>query len=664
MKVEEKKWIRIRVYVVALFFMLGLGTILARAYQLQVVEDDYLKGIADKGIFATITLPPDRGFVYDREGNELAVSIQVGSVFAHPSQIKEKRKTAVKLSKILREPTDSILQKLRRKRSFVWIKRRISPAVTAEVSRLNLIGVGITTESRRYYPEREIAAHLMGFSGTDNQGLEGLERKYDRYLTGAQHKLVCMEDAFGRPFAINKPTPPEKAGVVHHLTLTIDKEIQYKAQQALHSAVTQTKAKGGHCVVVDPKTGEILAMAVVPQFNPNIFSKFRPDTWRNRAVTDCFEPGSTMKAFLLSAALEEGVVSPLTEFFCEEGKFKVGGRVVHDTHEYETLTVADIVVRSSNIGAIKIGQKLGYERFCRYLKKFGFSEKTGVDLLGERAGFIRTTKHARTIDQANLYFGQGMSTTSLQLVMAMAAIANGGQLMRPYVVKEIVDDAGHQVEETTPQVVRRVISSKTAKTVASILTGVVGEEGTAPKAAIKGFGVAGKTGTAQKIDPRTKAYSKQKYVATFVGFTPVEDPKLVILVVVDEPKGIAYGGLVAAPVFQKVGSWALNHLRAAPRPGLLAGGDAGQVDQASVSPKSAQPIAVAPQVKRIAQELRQGVLPDFTRMGMRQVLKKGRDLGLKVCLKGSGLAVAQQPEPGCSLSQVDSVEIHFRPPGR
>lgn len=662
MKVKEKKWIRIRIYVVALFFVLGLGTILARAYQLQVVEDDYLKGIAEKGIFATITLPPDRGFIYDRAGNELAISIQVGSVFAHPSQVKQKPKTAAQLSKILHEPSRGILKKLNRKRSFVWIKRRISPAVTAQVSRLNLPGVGITTESRRYYPERDIAAHLIGFSGTDNQGLEGLERKYDRHLTGTPHKLVCMEDAFGRPFAIDKPVSSQETGV-HHLTLTIDKEIQFKAQQALHSAVVRAEAKGGHCVVVDPETGEILAMAVVPKFNPNIFQKFRPHKWRNRAVTDCFEPGSTMKAFVLSAALEEGVVTPLTEFFCEEGKFKVGGRVVHDTHDHGTLTVADIVVRSSNIGAIKVGQKLGYKRFCDYLRKFGFGRKTGVDLLGERAGFIREATHARAIDQANLYFGQGMSATSLQLAMGMAAIANGGKLMRPYVVKSIVDESGQPVKETRPKVVGRVISVNTAKTVASILTGVVGEDGTAPKAAISGFSVAGKTGTAQKVDPKTKAYSKEKYVATFVGFTPAEDPELVILVVIDEPKGVAYGGLIAAPVFRKVGSWALNHLRVAPRRGLLANVNAAQQKQACGSPE-AEAAVLRPEVKQIAQELREEVLPDFTRMGMREVLKKGRALGVDVCLKGSGLAVRQRPGPGAPLSEVASVVVNFKPPKR
>jgi len=663
MKVKDKKWIRIRVYIVTLFFVLGLGAILARAYQLQVVENDYLKGIADKGIFATISLPPDRGFIYDREGNELAISIQVGSVFAHPSQINNKKKTAVALSKALKAPTREILEALGKKRSFVWIKRRISPALTAEVNRLHLVGVGVTTESRRFYPGREIAAHLIGFSGTDNQGLEGLERKYDRYLRGAQHKLVCMEDAFGRPFAISKPADPGAHGV-HHLTLTIDKEIQYKAQQALHSAVEKAKARGGHCLVVAPKTGEILAMAVEPQFNPNVFSKFGARTWRNRAVTDCFEPGSTMKAFLLCAALEAGVVTPLTEFDCEEGSFRVGGRVVHDTHEYDTLTVADIVVRSSNIGAIKIGQKLGYARFYKSLKAFGFGRETGVDLLGERGGFIRRPENAKTIDQANLYFGQGMSTTSLQLAMGMAAIANGGKLMRPYVVKKIVDESGRTVKETRPEVVRQVISVKTANAVASILTGVVGSEGTAPRAAIKGYRVAGKTGTAQKVDPKTKAYSRQKYVATFVGFAPAEDPKLVILVVIDEPKGIAYGGLVAGPVFRKVGSWALNHLRVAPSRGLVADAYAEGVDDAIPTMKRVEARVTVPEVKRIAHELREGVVPDFTKMGMREVLKKGRGLGLQVCLKGSGLAVSQEPEPGVSLKEIKSVTVRFEPPGR
>jgi len=661
MKVKEKKWIRFRIYAVTTFFLLGFGAILARAYQLQVIERDYLRGTAENGIIGTTKLPPERGTIYDREGNELALSVQVGSVFAHPKQIKEKKKTARQLSRILGEKKTRILKLLRRDRSFVWIKRRISPILTQQMSDLKMDGIGVTTETRRYYPCREIAAHLIGFSGADNQGLEGLEKRYDDSLKGPQHRLIRMRDALGRSFSINRTDRSGRG--MHHLILTIDKEIQYKAQQALKIAVKKTRARGGHCIVVNPETGEILAMAVVPEFNPNAFSKYRPDQWRNRIVTDCFEPGSTLKAFLLAASLEESVVTPLSQFHCEEGAYKVGGRVVHDTHKYGKLSVSDIIVHSSNIGAIKIGQKLGYAKFSDYLKNFGFSSKTGVDLLGERKGFIREAEKARTIDRATLFFGQGMTATSLQLTMAMAAIANGGKLMRPYVVKKIVDESGGLVKETCPKVVRRVISTRTAKRVVEVLEGVVGSEGTAPKAAIRGFRVAGKTGTSQKVDPKTKRYSNSKYVAIFVGFVPVERPKLVILALIDEPKGVAYGGLVAGPVFRDVGSWSLNHLKVNPQPDLLAVAEAKAKALVSDTPKDSGNSAKSEEVNKIAGELRLGLLPDFRGMGMREVLKRGRALGLKVSLKGSGLAVKQKPEAGSPLNAVNSVSVSFNPPG-
>jgi len=661
MKAKEKKWIRFRIYLITTFFLLGFGTILARAYQLQVIERDYLRGIAENGIIGTTRLPPERGTIYDREGNELALSVQVGSVFAHPKQIKEKNKTARKLSRILGEKKNKILKLLRRDRSFVWIKRKISPTLTQQVSGLKIDGIGVTTETRRYYPGREIAAHLIGFSGSDNQGLEGLEKRYDDSLKGPEHRLIRMRDALGRSFSINRTDPSGRG--MHHLVLTIDKEIQYKAQQALKIAVKRTKGKGGHCIVVNPETGEILAMAVVPEFNPNTFSKHRPDQWRNRVVTDSFEPGSTLKAFLLAASLEESVVTPDFQFHCEEGAYKVGGRVVHDTHKYGKLSASDIIVYSSNIGSIKIGQKLGYEKFSDYLKKFGFARKTGIGLLGERKGFIREAEKARTIDRATLFFGQGMTATSIQLAMAFAAIANGGKLMRPYVVKKIVDESGSLVEETRPKVVRKVISTRTAKRMGKILEGVVSSEGTAPKAAIRGFRVAGKTGTSQKVDPKTRRYSRSKYVAIFVGFAPVERAKLVILALIDEPKGVVYGGLVAGPVFRDVGSWSLNYLKVNPQPDLLTVAEAKAKALVSETPEDSGNSIKMEEVNKIAGELKKGLLPDFRGMGMREVLKRGRALGLKVSLKGSGLAVKQQPKAGSPLNTVDSVSVNFSSPG-
>ena len=661
MKVKEKKWIRFRIYVVAAFFLLGFGTIFTRAYQLQVIERDSLRDTAESGIIGTTKLPPERGTIYDREKNELALTVQVGSVFAHPGQIKEKSKAARELARILSEKEPAIFALLKSDRSFIWIKRKIPPTLTQQVADLKIDGIGVTTEVRRYYPGREIAAHLIGFAGADNQGLEGLEKKYDGPLTGPQHRLVRMRDALGRPFAINRPAPSGQG--THHLILTIDKAIQYKAQQSLRTAVTKARAKGGHCLVVDPETGEILAMAVVPEFNPNQFSKYKPDQWRNRTVTDCFEPGSTIKAFLLSAALEESVVTPHSEFYCEDGEYTVGGRVVHDTHKHGKLSVSDIVVRSSNIGAIKIGQTLGYAKFCNYLNQFGFGRKTEVDLLGEREGFIREPREAKKIDQATLFFGQGMTTTSLQLTMAMAAIANGGELMRPFVVKKIVDESGRLIKETRPKVVRRVISVNTAKKVIAVLEGVVGSEGTAVKAAIYGFRVAGKTGTSQKVDPETKRYSMSKYVASFVGFAPADRPRLVISVVIDEPKGVAYGGLVAGPVFREVGSWSLNHLRVNPQSDLLAMSEAKPENRPLDTFQDVTKNPASPALAEIADQLQEGLVPDFRGMGMREVLKKGRSVGLEVFLEGSGLAVNQIPDAGSPIDSVRTVKVSFNPPG-
>ena len=654
MKVKEKKWIRFRVYLVAAFFLLGLGTVLARAYQLQVLNKDRLAVIAQEGYVGTIKLPPKRGTIYEREGNELALSIEVGSVYAHPRQIEEKNNTAKQLSRVLGERQQKILKLIKKNRSFVWVKRRIAPDQAKKVSALELKGVGVTTETKRYYPGKEIAAHLIGFVGAENQGLEGLERKYEKLLVGSQYSLIQMRDALGRLFSISRPIP--SGHEMRGLVLTIDKDIQYKAQQALQGAVEKAKARAGHCIVVNPETGEILAMAVVPAFNPNIFSKYRPYQWRNRTITDCYEPGSTMKAFLLAACLEESVVTPHTNFDCEQGKYKIGSHAVRDTHKHGVLTVSDIIVHSSNIGAIKIGEKLGNATFYEYLRNFGFGRKTGVDLLGERKGFVRPPKKARQIDRAALCFGQGMTTTSLQLVMAMAAIANGGKLMRPYVVKAVVDESGRVIKETYPKMVTRVISPRTAKKVAGILEGVVSENGTGPQAAIKGFRVSGKTGTAQKVDPKTGTYSKTKDVATFVGFAPAGRPKLVILVMIDEPKGISYGGVIAGPVFSEVGLWSLNHLRVIPQIKLVDKGT--DVEEETDISSEPEPLKnEQPPVKVEA-----GFLPDFSGLGMREVLKKGRSLGLKVILKGTGLAVRQEPGPGSPLKMISSIKVSFRPP--
>jgi cell division protein FtsI (penicillin-binding protein 3) len=651
MKVQQKRWIRFRTYVVALFFVLGLGVMLARAYQLQVLEKDRLAALAKANYRDRITLPPKRGGIYDRQGHALALTVEVGSVYARPSSIENKRNAARKLARILRVKRREVLSSLQSKRSFVWVKRRIPPPMIKEIKALGIDGVGVVPESRRYYPGRETAAHLIGFVGADNQGLEGLEKVYDSLLKGPPTSLLQLQDALGRPFLIRRT---EASGLgLHDIQLTIDKDIQFQAQQSLEAAVRKSKAKSGQCLVVDPRTGEILALAIVPEFNPNIFSRYRPEQWRNRIVTDCYEPGSTMKAFLLGAALEQHVVNPRTRFNCENGTFGIAGKTIHDTHPYRILNVQDIIKYSSNIGAVKIGKALGYGTFAQYLERFGFGSKTGIELLGEQRGCVRSSKSAKEIEKVTAYFGQGMSVTSLQLAMAMGVIANGGELMQPFVVSCIKDSSGKVVDRISPKAVRRVLTKKTCREVTRILEGVVEKEGTGSEASIRGFRVAGKTGTAQKVDPGTRRYSSNKYEAIFAGFVPVDDPRLVIVVMVDEPKGVPYGGIVAGPVFRKVGQWALNYLRVSP-----------EVQVASFK-EVREPESIDQKVRvrlPINPGSGDGRLPDFKGQTMREVLRNGKALGLRVVLKGSGLAYTQFPSPGLPLKKVSLLRVQFKPP--
>jgi cell division protein FtsI (penicillin-binding protein 3) len=658
MKTSDKKWIRVRIYLVAIFFIIGLGANLLRAYQLQVLERDKLNKLALSGYKAVVKLPPKRGTIYDRDGYELAVSVEVGSIYANPRLIENKNITAGHLALSLDEPKNDILKILEKDSSFVWVKRRVSPEKINQIKSFGLKGIGFTTETRRFYPGKEIAGHLLGFAGNDNQGLEGIEKYYDEVLKGPNETLIQMRDAVGRPFYMSQPEGDGQN--MRNLVLTIDRDIQYKAQEALEAEIKQTHAKGGQCIVMDPDTGEILAMAVAPSFNPNVFSDFTSSDWRNRIVTDCYEPGSVIKAFLLSVAFEKNLLTANTTFNCEKGEYVIGGHTIHDTKKHGVLSASDIVVLSSNIGAVKIGQKIGYERFYEYLKGFGFGEKSGIDLMGERSGTVRSPKAAREIDKANAFFGHGLSVTSLQLATAMSSIANGGKLMHPYLVKEITDQSGDIVKKNEPVMVRRVLSEETAQEVTRVLEGVVSEKGTAEKAAITGFRVAGKTGTSQKIDENTGTYSHQNYVSIFVGFVPANNPEMVILVMVDEPKGTTYGGLVAGPVFSEVGKWALNNLRVQPdvnaaSPDVVRGARADNEPAAQIN------VVRKPITKESADTEFLGGIPDFSGQTIRQVLQKGDSLGLEVVIDGTGMAVMQSPEAGTSLEGITSIKVTFRP---
>ena len=651
MNVDDKRRIRFRIYVVAFFMISGFAFVLARAYQLQIIEKERLVSIARDNYIWTMKLPTPRGTIYDRERQELALSIEVKSVYAHPQKVREKVKCAKQISNILKKNYREILKTLKRQSPFVWIDRKIDPDKALRISELKLEGIGILDEVRRYYPGREIAGHVIGFSGTDQQGLEGLELRYDNYLKGPEKRFVQMRDAMARPF-FTQEVDSSNSGP-HHLILTIDRDIQYKAEEELKDAVTKTKARSGQCVVVDPETGEVLAMAVFPNFNPNTFTRYSPVRWRNRCITDCYEPGSTIKAFLLAASLQEDAVTPMSKFDCEQGNFRVGRHIIHDTKKYGILTVTDIIRRSSNIGAVKIGIKLNYEKFFEYLERFGFGKKTGINLPGERDGSIRSVEEATTIDQANLFFGQGMTTTTIQMAMAMSAIANGGKLMRPIIVKTILDDSGRVILRNKPEVVRRVLSERTAKDATSILEGVLSEGGTGKAAFIEGYRAAGKTGTAQKVDAETRTYSNKKYVSGFMGFVPIDRPKFVVVVMIDEPQGNPYGGVVAAPVFKDVCKWALNKRGVNPQV-ILA--------ERHEKRKNEGVVETAGRVKMASIQIRDDAMPDFNGLGMREVLKIGKSLGLKVSLSGTGVAYEQEPAAGVSLENVSTLKVNFRPP--
>jgi cell division protein FtsI (penicillin-binding protein 3) len=490
------------------------------------------------------------------------MNMEVPSVFGVPTALENPARTARHLSPVLRVSTRELERKLRQDRGFVWLARKLDPEQGRRLEQMPMDGIGVVMEGRRFYPKGPLLSHVLGFAGIDGQGLEGIERRYEAHLHGEKRVTVLQRDALGRTVfpkgrAEQGPTPG------HSLVLTIDEVIQYIAEKELEEAVTRAHAKSGTMIVLDPHTGALLALAISPRFDPNTVAAIGPDRWRNRALTDAYEPGSTMKAILAAAALEERVMKPNTMIFGENGRMTVANTVIHDHEKMGWVTFAQVIHKSSNIGAAKTGMALGEERLYRYLQAFGFGQRTEIDLPGEAGGLLRDPRHWGRRSVASISMGQEIGVTPIQMVSAVGAIANGGVLMKPYVVSEIRDADGRVLKQILPQVKRRVVSPETARALTAILEGVV-TDGTGGKAAIPGFRVAGKTGTAQKIDPRTGAYSATQFVGSFIGFAPADHPRLAMIVVIDEPHGDAWGGTIAAPVFGRVGEQVLHYLGVSP----------------------------------------------------------------------------------------------------
>jgi cell division protein FtsI (penicillin-binding protein 3) len=554
---------RVRILAIFLILLLGLSAIGVRVFSIQIQQGDRLAERAAKQYLRRLPLVSRRGTIYDRAGRELAVSLRVASAFADPAEVQDPVETARALAQALGQPSNEIQARLISDKTFVWLQRQLEPRQAYAVSDLNLKGVGLAPESRRFYPRQELAAHVLGMVGLEDRGLEGVEHLYDDLLGGKPQFVVAQQDALGR--LVFRQEQAEPGAPIFDVHLTIDEVLQYIAERELARVVERSGAKAGSVVVLDPATGEILALANQPTFDPNHFKKAASAARRNRAATDYFEPGSIFKVILAAGAMEEGVVRPGDQFFGENGAIQVGGVTIRDHERYGWLTVRQILSHSSNVGAIKIGQKLGKSLYYHYISAFGFGSLTGVDLPGETPGLIRRPKGWSALSLPVLSLGQEVSVTPIQFATAFAAVANGGALMRPHVVRGLRTQDGTLARQVEPVMVRRVISEGTARTLLEMLTSVV-EEGTGKEAAVPGYAVAGKTGTAQKVDPATGRYSHRKIVASFVGAIPAEAPRLVILVMVDEPETLRWGGSIAAPAFREIARDAMKYLRVAPSP--------------------------------------------------------------------------------------------------
>jgi cell division protein FtsI (penicillin-binding protein 3) len=620
-----------------------------------------------------------RGLLLDRQERELARSIQTESIFIDAAKLENAGDiecTAARLAPVLQVKKEDLQRKIadaKTKNSrFVWIARRLSAEQATAIRGLGLPGVDFRSEPKRFYPNGSIAAHVLGFVGVDGAGLGGVEQFYNEKITGEPGKLFLERDSEGNPYeSFEQPGTPGQT-----IVLTLDHSIQYRAEQALLSAVTKSRAKSGTAIVLDPRSGEILALANAPTFDPNKPGEAKAEARSNWALQNIYEPGSTFKIVSFSAAIEKGLAKPDDRIDCQMGAITVAGRLVHDHHAFGSLTITEALAKSSNVAAIKLGMRVGDATMYEYMKRFGFGSRTGIELPGETAGLLRPVSRWQPSSIGSIAIGQEVGVTPLQMAAAFGALANDGVRIAPHLVREVRAASGATVYRANPEQ-RRVVNVETARALRQMLESVT-LNGTAKLAQLNGYSAAGKTGTAQKIDPKTKTYSRTKHVASFVGFAPVNDPALVIIVVIDEPGGAYHGGDVAAPVFRDIAEQILPDLGVVPDTyfklpdGLVAEAATPEVAPRSREAEVQTELAREATLPSVAGRDGHGgeiiyaaankssiLMPDLSGRSVRDVARTCARLGLKLEARGEGRATTQSPAPGAELNSGQVVYIDF-----
>lgn len=547
-----------RFALVSIFLFLGFAYSVVFLIFIQIFRSDYLSNLALRQHEHSVVLEPRRGTIFDRNMRSLAINLPVYSVYANPRAMRQERavgRAVDALSGILKEDPGRLSDKLARDKYFVWVARKVPQEIYLQIKALKLPGIGFLKESKRFYPNQVLASHLIGFAGLDNNGLDGLERDYDRYLRGQPGSAIILRDARSRELMFDKGYVAPVDGF--NVVLTIDETIQYIAERALDRIYKKYNCKGASIIVMDPRTGEILAFANRPTYNLEEASKSTPEERTNRAIVFTYEPGSVFKIVTASAALQEGAIQEGDMINCEHGAYRVANHILHDHEPLGTISFKQVIEQSSNIGTTKVAQRLGPQRVYHYAHLFHFGMKTGIDLPGEAPGILKPVRQWSKTSIGAVPIGQEVTVTPIQLMGAISAIANDGIYMRPFVVKYVKDTQGQIIYQHAPQVLDRVLTKDISKRMKAILKGVV-DEGTGTKAAIPGVSAAGKTGTAQKVV--SGIYSHAHFYATFAGFAPVDNPRLAAVVVFDDPHPAYYGGSVSAPVFSEVVGDALKYL--------------------------------------------------------------------------------------------------------